>query len=138
MYQESKLMKADIEAIHTGVSTRRRAIKAAESFANVLTGSKNSGDEGGQLAETEINRLMTQTHASRQQVTDAISRAQGGYQKIRDSQLERLRDKLYEDACRIFDESHKNDFGILENRGETWGFRGSFRKMLRMVLYSDD
>jgi hypothetical protein len=100
---------------------------------------QEKGDEGGQLADAEINRIMGQTHATRQQVTDAASRALGGYQRIRDTQLERLkRDKLYDDACRIFDESHKSDFGVIEKQGETWGFRGSYRKMLRLILYSDN
>jgi len=138
LYQESKLMKADAEAIQTGLATRARMVKTAESFASVMVGARNKGDEGGQLADAEINRIMAQTHATRQQVTDAASRALGGYQKIRDTQLERLRDKLYEDACRIFDESHKSDFGFIEKQGETWGFRGSYRKTLRLILYSDN
>jgi hypothetical protein len=138
LYQESKLMKADSEAIQTGLTTRARAVKAAESFAAVMVGGKNRGDDGSQLAEAEISRIMAQTHATRDQVTDSANKALGGYQKIRDSQLARLRDKLFEDACRIFDESHKKDFGMIERLGETWGFRASYRKMLRLILYSDN
>lgn len=131
-------MKADAEAIQTGLSTRKRATTAAESFARVITGSRNSGDEGAQAAEGEINRIMSETHATREQVIEAVKQAQGGYQAIRDAQLKRLKDKIYDDACRTFDEAHKKDFGFLERQGETWGFRGSYRKMLRLILYADD
>ena len=62
----------------------------------------------------------------------------GGFQAIRDSQLNRLKDELYDEACRTFDDAHKKDFGVLEKQGETWGFRGSFRSMLRLILCSDD
>jgi hypothetical protein len=52
-----------------------------------MVGGNNRGDDGGQLADAEISRIMAQTHATRQQVTDAASKALGGYQTIRDTQL---------------------------------------------------
>src|SRR3712207_7682221 len=42
-----------------------------------------------------------------------------------------------EEAIRAFEESHKEDFGIVESLGEDWGTRGVFRRTLDQVLMWD-
>jgi hypothetical protein len=134
MVQEARNMKADAVAIATGLATRERAAKAATVFARVMCGGSGSG-EGAKEAESQIAEMMRKANASREQAVEAIEKAQGGFGDLRTRELKRLKDKLYAAACTAFDEGHKDAFGFLENRGETWGFRGSFRKMLSLILY---
>ena len=82
--------------------------------------------------------MMKQTNATREEVIDAVTKAQGGWAAIRARELQRLKDQMYAQACQNFDDGHKDDFGIIERQGPDWGYRGSFRKTLRIVLYADD
>ena len=138
MYQEARNMRATSEAIQTALPARKRAAQAATSYGKVLTGSSGGGDEGTQHAEAQIAQIMKQTNATREQVIEAIKKAQGGSGAIRARELQRLKDQMYAEACRVFDEGHKADFGIIERQGPDWGYRGSFRKTLRILLYADD
>jgi|GEM_PF-1136802 len=138
MYQEARNMRADSEAIATALSARKKATQAAASYAKVLTGGRGGGDEGAQNAEAQIAQLMDQTHGTREQVIEAITQAQGGWQAIRERELQKLKDRMYAQACQSFDEGHKDEFTFLERQGPDWGFRGSFRQRLRLLLYSDD
>ena len=137
MIQEARNMKADGEAIQTGLSTRKRAAKAATNYAKVLTGGSGSG-EGGQEAEAQIADMMRKANATREQAIEAIDKAQGNYSTILARELGRLKDKMYAAACQAFDDGHKSEFGLLERQGPDWGYRGSFRKMLHLILYADD
>jgi len=138
MYQEARNMRADSEAIATALSARKKATQAAASYAKVLTGGHGGGDEGAQHAEAQIAQLMDQTHGTREEVIAAVTQAQGGWQAIRERELQKLKDRMYAQACEAFDEGHKGEFTLLERIGPDYGFRGSFRQMLRLVLYSDD
>ena len=138
MYQEARNMAADSQAIQTALAARKRAAQAAASFAKVLTGGSGGGDEGTQHAESQIAQMMKQTNATREEVIDAVTKAQGGWAAIRARELQRLKDQMYAQACQNFDDGHKDDFGIIERQGPDWGYRGSFRKTLRIVLYADD
>ena len=97
-----------------------------------------SGGEGGQHAEAQVEKVMEESGASREEALAAIQKAQGGYAAIRAKELQRLKDRMYAEACAAFDESHKADFGTLEEQGPECGFRGEFRSTLRMILYADD
>lgn len=138
MYQEARNMQATSQAIQTALPARKKAAQAATSYAKVLTGGSGGGDEGSQHAEAQIAQLMKQTNATREEVVAAITKAQGGWAAIRARELQRIKDHMYAQACQAFDEGHKADFGIIERQGPDWGYRGSFRKMLRMILYADD
>jgi hypothetical protein len=138
MYQEARNMRATSEAIRTALPARKRAAQAATSYGKVLTGGSGGSDEGSQHAEAQIAQIMKQSKATREQVIEAIVKAQGGSGPIRARELQRLKDQMYAEACRAFDEGHKDDFGIIERQGPDWGYRGSFRKTLRIILYADD
>jgi hypothetical protein len=51
--------------------------------------------------------------------------------------VRRVRDAMYAEAVRQFDESHEAGFGLQEQIGEDWGMRGTFRTNLRLILYSE-
>ena len=138
MYQEARNMEASRTAIATALPARKKAAQAAASYAKVLTGSSGGADEGSQHAESQIAQIMAQLHATREEVVEAVKKAQGGYAAIRGKELQRLKDTMYAQACSSFDEGHKEDFGFIERQGPDWGYRGSFRSMLRLILYADD
>ncbi len=138
LFQASKLTEAAVAAANAGVEARRRARTAASGFAHVMTGGKSKGDEGSTEAERQILAIMAKTNASREQVVEAITSQQGGYSAIYQKNLKRMQDHLYAEAVRTFEETHQEDFGIIESFGEDWGMRGRFRKDLRLVLYAED
>lgn len=138
VYQESRNMAADSAAINTALPARKKAEQVAKSYASVLCGGKSGGsDEGASNAEAQLKKIMDDTGASREEVQEAIRKAHGGYEGVRAKELQRIKELMYAEACRNFDEGHKDEFGFLENRGPDWGFRGSFRKTLRIVLMGD-
>lgn len=139
MYQESRNMAADQAAIATALPARKKAEQVASSYASVLCGGKSGGsDEGAQSANAQLAQIMDKTGATREQVQEAIRKAQGGYEAVRGKEIQRIKELMYAEACSNFDEGHKSEFGFLENRGPDWGFRGSFRKTLRIVLFGGD
>lgn len=138
MYQESRNMAADHAAINTALPARKKAEEVAKSYASVLCGGKSGGsDEGAANAEAQLKQLMDEHGATREEVQEAIRKALGGYEGVKSRELQRIKELMYAEACRNFDEGHKDEFGWLENRGPEWGFRGSFRKTLRIVLFGD-
>ena len=137
MYQGVKNTAAAREAAEHGVLARNQAKAFARSYAKVLTGGRGN-DEGAQQAEAQIAALVAQTKAPREMAIVMIEQKQGGYQAIYDKTLARIKDKLFEDAARVFDESHEKDFSLIDEIGETWGQRGVFRNTLRIVLYADE
>lgn len=139
IYQESRNMAANSAAINTALPARKKAEQVAKSYASVLCGGKSGGgDEGASNANAQLQKIMDDTGATREEVQEAIRKAHGGYDGVRAKELQRIKELMYAEACRNFDESHKNEFGFLENRGPDWGFRGSYRKMLRIVLFGGE
>ncbi|MBC7942169.1 MAG: hypothetical protein H7Z19_20845, partial [Chitinophagaceae bacterium] len=134
MYQEAQNMKADSEAIATALPARKKAAEAAASYAKTMTG----GGSGDASAEAQLAQIMEKSHATREEAIAAVVKAQGTYAAIRARELQRIKDAMFARACAAFDEGHKADFGILERQGPDWGFRGSYRKRLRMILFADD
>ena len=137
MYQGIKNTRAAREAAGNGVIARDQANAYAKAYASVLTGRSGKG-EGAADAEAQLAQIMKETGAPKEMVIASVTQQQGGYGAIREKNLKRIKDKLYEEACRTFDESHQKDFSLIDEIGEDWGQRGVFRDNLRIVLYADD
>ena len=137
MYQGIKNTQAAREAAQTGVQARDQANAYAKAFATVMTGGSGKG-EGAADAEAQIAKIVADTGAPREMVCAMVREQQGGYAGVREKNLKRIKDKLYAEACTTFDESHKEDFSLIDEIGEDWGQRGVFRTNLRIVLFADD
>ena len=133
MYQEAQNMEASSQAISTALGARKKAAQAAASFAKTLTG----GGSGDANAEAQIAQIMDKSKATREEVIAAVVKAQGSYAAIRERELQRLKDQMFATACAAFDKGHQ-PFSFPESRGPDWGYRASFRKMLKLILYADD
>jgi hypothetical protein len=138
LFQGAKLTQAEIAAANAGVAARQKAKTVTAGYAHVITGGANKGDEGSAEAERQIVSMMAKTNASRDQVVEAVKTQQGGYYAIYEKNLKRIKDRLYTEAVRVFEETYQGEFGFIEELGETWGMRGVFRRTLRLVLYGDD
>lgn len=67
-----------------------------------------------------------------------IADEQGGYDAIYRKNLKFIKDQLYAKAVETFNESHKEDFGLVESLGDDWGMKGVFQSTLRIVLYGGE
>ena len=76
--------------------------------------------------------------APRPMVIAMIGEQQGGYEAIYRKNLKFIKDQLYAAAVEAFNESHKDDFGLVESIGDDWGMKGVFQSTLRIVLYGGD
>ena len=133
MHQGIKNTRAAQEAAQHGVPAREKARAYAKSFARTWTGGSAEG-EGGAEAERQIQEAMQKTNASRTMLVEK-AKADRGYQALYKQGLDIICDRLYAEAVQVFDESHRKDFGLIEEIGETWGMRGVFRTNLRIILY---
>jgi hypothetical protein len=142
VFQDMKNTKAAVTAAQRGVSLRQQAREYAEGYARTLTGGSGSGP-GAVEAERLLAGLAVASNATRDMAVAAVRYQQGSYQEIHDRAYRRIRDAYYAEACRQFDESHRDDFGFVESIGDwfgsdDWGMKGVFRDTLRIVLYSDE
>jgi hypothetical protein len=137
-FQGMKNTRAAVEAANAGVAARRQAVAYAKSYARVLTGGKGEDPNGAAQAETQIAQLVARTGAPRPMVIAMIAEEQGGYEAIYRKNLKLIKDQLYAKAVEVFNETHQEDFGIVESLGEDWGMKGVFQTNLRIVLYGGD
>jgi len=137
MHQGIKNARAAREAAQAGVQARDQANAYAKGYAQVMVGGSGKGD-GAAEAEAQLAKIVQDTGAPKEMVTAMVREQQGGYAGVREKNLKRIKDKLYADACTTFDESHKEDFSLIDEIGEDWGQRGVFRTNLRIVLFADD
>jgi hypothetical protein len=124
------------EAAGKGVVLRDQANVWAKNYARTLTGYKAEGP-GADEAEAQIAAVMAQTNAPREFVIAKVQEQRGGYDKLREEALALIKPKLREEAIKAFEESHKDDFGLIDSIGPDWGTRGVFRKHLDQVLMWD-
>jgi hypothetical protein len=137
-FQGMKNAAAAREAAEKGVEARRQAVSFARSYAKVLTGGKGDDPFAVASAETQISTLMATTGAPRAMVIAMIVDEQGGYSAIFKKNLKIIKDKLYDKAVETFNETHKDDFGLVESLGDDWGMKGVFQSTLRIVLYGGE
>lgn len=133
--QAIKNARAATEAAQSAVGHRDEARKAAKGYAQVLTGGGGGSDPGSAEAEGQLVSIAATTHGTREMVLATVAKEQGGYDAIYRKNLDRICERMYAEACKAFDESHKEDVGLVEDIGEDWGMRGTFRKTLRIVLF---
>ena len=135
-YQGAKNIKAARDAANAGVAAKKKAKECARGFAMTLTGHSPAGDEGSLEADAQINATMASTQATREMVIAAATKEQGGYAAIYEKNLKRIKQTIYEEACRTYDEAHRESWGFIEELGPSWGFRGVYRKYLGIILFA--
>ena len=135
-YQAMRNAKTAQDAAGHGAVLRDQANVWAKNYARTMTGHAGEGP-GAEEAEKQIAALMAEHNAPREFVLTMVREKRGGYLALRDEALGLIKPKMREEAIKAFEESHKDDFGIIDSLGPEWGTRGVFRKHLDQVLMWD-
>ncbi|MBV8758771.1 MAG: DUF4157 domain-containing protein, partial [Deltaproteobacteria bacterium] len=134
--QEEKNTVASRAAIKAGLTSRTEAANYAKAYARVLTGGEATGP-GATAAEAKVAAYMGASKKDRAAACADIAHRNGGYAKIYGDIFEQVRPMLYDKCVAAFEEKFKDQFGLIEKIGETWGMRGVFRRELRGMIYAD-
>ena len=135
-YQAMRNARTAQDAAGHGAVLRDQANEWAKNYARTMTGHAGEGP-GAEEAEKQIAALMAEHNAPREFVLAMVREKRGGYLKLREEALGIIKPKMREEAIKAFEESHKDDFGIIDSLGPEWGTRGVFRKHLDQVLMWD-
>jgi hypothetical protein len=135
-YQAIRNARTAQDAGGQGAVLRDQANVWAKNYAKTMTGHAGVGP-GADEANSQIAALMEQHHAPREFVLAMIREKRGGHDALREEAFGLIKPKMREEAIKAFEESHKDDFGIIDSLGPEWGTRGVFRKHLDLVLMSD-
>lgn len=134
--QEEKNARASHAAIRTGLVMRDEARRYVRAYTTTLRGGSAEGP-GALVANAKVMEYMAATGKNRADACADLVQRNGGVEKLEAEIMAKVRAEAYAKGVAEFERAFADQFGWLEKLGETWGMRGTFRKDLYMVLYSD-